>query len=93
MFGRILIPLVLLGRQLLVGCFGYGEMIWCLEKTFLFSYVGGMFGYPLTLYMGYPPEAYFTDFGRCGITTIAGNGHNVFLPDTWVAISLRTDNN
>jgi hypothetical protein len=48
------------------------------KKTFLFSYVDGIFSYPLALYMGYPVEAYFTSFGCGGIVTISADGHGVF---------------
>jgi len=44
-----------------------------------FSYVSGIFSYPLVSYMGYPPEAYFTGFSCGGIATIGANGHSVFL--------------
>jgi hypothetical protein len=56
------------------------------KKTLLFSYAGGIFGYPLASYMSYPPEAYFTDFSCDGIVIIAANGHDVFLLNTWVMI-------
>jgi len=49
------------------------------EKKHFFSYVSGIFSYPLVSYMGYPPEAYFTGFSCGGIATIGTNGHNVFL--------------
>ena len=73
-------------RWLLVGCFGYAEMIWYLKKTCLLSLAGGLFSNPWAAYMGYPPKVLHIGFGAEGIATIDASGYGVFLPGTWVAI-------
>ena len=69
-------------RRLLVGCFGYAEMIWYLKKTCLLSVAGGLLGNPLAAYMGYPPKVLRTGFGAKGIATIDASSYDVFLPGT-----------
>jgi hypothetical protein len=73
-------------RRLLVGHFGYAEMIWYLKKKCLLPLAGGLFGNPLAAYMGYPPKALRIGFGAEGIATIDAIGYGVFLSGTWVAI-------
>ena len=52
-----------------------------MEKACLFSLVGGLFGNPLAMYMGYPPKALRTCFGVVGIAIIDPSSYGVFFPE------------
>jgi len=73
-------------QQLLVGWFGYIEMIWSLEKTSLFSLAGGLFSNPLAPCMGYPPKGLRMGFGVEGNAIINASNYGLFLHGIWVMI-------